>query len=140
MELLKRKFYAVFLVIMLATISSCAMFGNDTGTSYENGYYSTTMKHSYNEVYDATIEAIKTGETYDSSGSTYDIKLNKKTDEAAVIEAFSNRDRSDYLEVVIKPESDKLTRLSIKYGSQGNSIRSSALEDIIDGNIKYGNL
>ncbi|WP_231138740.1 DUF3568 domain-containing protein [Francisella orientalis] len=42
------------------------------------------------------------------------------------------------MRVEIVKLSDKLTKVAIKYGKDGNSIRSSAEVQIIEGNIKYG--
>ncbi|MDE5005088.1 DUF3568 family protein, partial [Francisella tularensis subsp. holarctica] len=51
----------------------------------------------------------------------------------------SDRDSTDSLQVALKNLPNNATRISIKYGRQGNSIRSSALIGIIEGNIRYAN-
>lgn len=140
MRFIKQSLSIVFLLVTLALVTSCAQLGDSGATRYQNGYYKATMQYGYEDVYSATIEAIESGETYDTNGNPYQIKLNKKTDESVIIEASSSGDHSDYLEVIIKPKSDEVTSLSIKYGADGDSIRSSALENIIEGNVKYGNL
>lgn len=138
MAIIRRKFYLIFLVVVLALVSGCAEMGNSGDTRYENGYYSEKLPYTYKDVYKATLDAIHTGQTYDKNGNTYDIKINKEQDNGAIIEAFSSSDSSDYLEVIIKEISEDNTLIKIKYGVNGDSIRSSALVNLIDGNIKYG--
>lgn len=47
---------------------------------------------------------------------------------------------TDSLQVAMKKLPDNTTKISIKYGNQGNSIRSSALVNIIEENICYANI
>jgi hypothetical protein len=118
-------------------ISSCVNIANKDGTSYENGYYVEKINYDFEKVYKATIDAIKSGQTYDSSGNPYQLKVNKKIKDSAMIEAASDSDPSDFLEILIKKVSKDSSVISIKYGKEGDSIRSSALIGIIKGNIVY---
>jgi hypothetical protein len=120
----------------MAVISSCATSNKD-GTRYVDGYYIANLNYSLDKVYKATVEAIQTGETYDVSGSPYYLKVNKKGQGKAVLEAYSDSSSSDFVTVEITEISKDESRISIKYGREGNSIRSSALIEIIDGNIRY---
>lgn len=70
----------------------------------------------------------------------YDISVNKNNGTYAKIDSANDSDLTDSLQVAMKKLPDNTTRISIKYGSQGNSIRSSALVGIIEGNIRYANI
>ncbi|ALB01391.1 hypothetical protein ACH24_01030 [Francisella persica ATCC VR-331] len=135
MKGIKTKIYIIFLVVTLAVISGCA---NDKGTQYENGYYITTLNYNFDTVYNAALQAIQNGQTFDYKGNPYNILVNKNNDTDAEIDSASDSDPTDSLKVAMKKLSDNTTRILIKYSSQGNSIRSSALVSIIEGNIRYG--
>ncbi|ABK90252.1 DUF3568 family protein [Francisella tularensis subsp. novicida] len=136
MKGLKAKIYIIFLAAVLAVISGCA---TDKGTQYEDGYYITTLNYNFNTVYNATLQAIQNGQTFDYKGNPYDISVNKNNGTDAEIVSASDSDSTDSLQVAMKKLPNNATRISIKYGSQGNSIRSSALIGIIEGNIRYAN-
>lgn len=136
MKMFKLKINAAILVILLVLMSGCTMFSNsnDNGVKYEGGFFIVTLNDKFEKVYDATIEAIKTGQTYDANNSTYDLRINKKTDNKAVIGAIGSN-ASDFVEVVMAKTSDDTTKISVKYGKEGDTIRSSALVGIIKYNI-----
>ncbi|MBK2356923.1 DUF3568 family protein [Francisella hispaniensis] len=136
MKGLKAKIYIIFLAVALAIISGCA---SDKGTQYEDGYYITTINYNFDTVYNATLQAIQNGQTFDYKGNPYDISVNKNNGTDAEIDSASDSDPTDSLQVAMKKLPNNTTRISIKYGSEGNSIRSSALVGIIEGNIRYAN-
>ncbi|APC91149.1 MULTISPECIES: DUF3568 family protein [Francisella] len=136
MKRLKAKIYVIFLALALVVISGCAC---DKGTQYEYGYYITTLNYNFKTVYKATLQAIQNGQTFDYKGNPYDISVNKNDGTDAEIDSASDSDPTDSLQVAMKKLPNNATRISIKYGSQGNSIRSSALIGIIEGNIRYAN-
>lgn len=137
MKGLKARIYIIFLVVALAVISGCA---SDKGTQYKDGYYITTINYNFDTVYNTILQAIQNGQTFDYKGNPYDISVNKNNGTDAEIDAASDSDPTDSLQVAMKKLPDNTTRISIKYGSQGNSIRSSALVGIIEGNIRYANI
>lgn len=136
MNRLKVNPYMLLLVIVVTLMSSCTMFGNSNATEYKGGFLMVTLHEKFEEVYSATIEAINKGQTYDENNSAYDLRINEKTDSKAVVGAISENNPSDFVEVVMAETSDDTTRISIKYGKQGDTIRSSALIDIIKANIR----
>ncbi|WP_425536937.1 DUF3568 family protein [Francisella-like endosymbiont] len=127
----------MFLGVALIVISGCA---SDKGNQYKDGYYITTLNYNFDTVYNATLQAIQNGQTFDYKGNPYDISVNKNNGTYAEIDSASDSDLADSLQVAMKKLPDNTTRISIKYGSQGNSIRSSALVGIIEGNIRYANI
>ncbi|OEZ33091.1 hypothetical protein AS144_05920 [Francisella endosymbiont of Amblyomma maculatum] len=128
----------IFLVVALAVISGCA---SDKGTQYKDGYYITTLSYNFDTVYNAALQAIQNGQTFDYKGNPYNISVNKNNGTDSEIDSASDSDPTDSLQVAMKKLPDNTTRISIKYGSQGNSIRSSALVGIIiEGNIRYANI
>ena len=133
MRLIRSKFSVIALTIILAILSGCSTFG---GSNFNDGYYTTALNQSFGNVYKASLEALENGQTYDLKGSPYDIRINKKLTNTAVIAAESDSDPADFVEIAIQKKSQNKTELSIKYGSQGNAIRSSALVSIIQENIK----
>lgn len=80
----------------------------------------------------------KTGETYTINGVPYDLKINSNANGKAILESVNDNDLKDTIRIEIVKLSDKLTKVAIKYGKDGNSIRSSVEVQIIEGNIKYG--
>ncbi|WP_307838275.1 DUF3568 family protein [Francisella noatunensis] len=81
---------------------------------------------------------MKTGETYTINGVPYDLKINSNANGKAILESVNDNDLKDTIRIEIVKLSDKLTKVAIKYGKDGNSIRSSVEVQIIEGNIKYG--
>lgn len=133
MRLIRSKFNVIALTIILVILSGCSTFG---GSNFNDGYYTTALNQSFGNVYKASLEALENGQTYDLKGSPYDIRINKKLTNTAVIAAESDSDPTDFVEIAIQKKSKDNTELSIKYGSEGNAIRSSALVSIIQENIK----
>ncbi|MED7788478.1 DUF3568 family protein [Francisella sp. 19X1-34] len=134
MRLLKSKFSLIILVATIVILSGCSTF---SGSSFNNGYYTTTLNQSFDNVYEASLNIIKNGQTFDLNGSPYDIKINKKMSNEAVIAAESDSDPADFIEIAIEKETKDKTQISIKYGSEGNAIRSSALIPMIQSNIHH---
>ena len=92
----------------------------------------TTINYNFDTVYNATLQAIQNGQIFDYKSNLYDISVNKNNGTYAEIDSASDSDLTDSLQVAMKKLPDNTTRISIKYGSQGNSIRSSALVGIIE--------
>ncbi|MDE5006989.1 DUF3568 domain-containing protein, partial [Francisella tularensis subsp. holarctica] len=90
-----------------------------------------------NTVYNATLQAIKNGLTFDYKSNPYDISVNKNNGTDAEIVSASDSDSTYSLQVAMKKLPNNATRISIKSGSPGHSIRSSALIGIREGNIRY---
>ncbi|QIW10611.1 DUF3568 family protein [Francisella sp. LA112445] len=134
MSTLRSKFNLIVLAIVLAILSGCSTFG---GSNFNNGYYTTVLNQSFGSVYKASLEALENGQTYDLNGSPYDIKINKKMENEAVIAAESDNTPSDFVEIAIEKKAKDKTQISIKYGSEGNAIRSSALVSLIQNNINH---
>ncbi|WP_150466991.1 DUF3568 family protein [Francisella sp. SYW-9] len=134
MRFLKSKLSLIILVATITILSGCSTFDS---SSFNNGYYTTTLNQNFDNVYKASLATIKNGQTYDLNGSPYDIKINKKMSNEAVIAAESDSTPTDFVEIVIEKKSKDKTQVSIKYGSEGNAIRSSALIPIIQGNIDH---
>ncbi|MED7818525.1 MULTISPECIES: DUF3568 family protein [unclassified Francisella] len=133
MNSLKSRSIILVLAIAIGLIYGCATY---KGSDYnDNGYYLTTIDQSFDNVYNGALKVVKTGQTADTNNQSYDIKINKKTSDEAVIIGQNDTNPSDYIEIIIRKESADKTRLSIKYGKDGDSIRSSALIPIIQKNI-----
>ncbi|WP_252988868.1 DUF3568 family protein [Francisella noatunensis] len=64
--------------------------------------------------------------------------MNSNANGKAILESVNDNDLKDTIRIEIVKLSDKLTKVAIKYGKDGNSIRSSVEVQIIEGNIKYG--
>ncbi|MEY8673161.1 DUF3568 family protein [Francisella philomiragia] len=138
MKTIKLKIYAILSVVILALIAGCSSIENNNGIKYVEGYYIVNMPYGFDKVYSAALESIKAGETYTTTGGPYDLKINDNTGVKAILEGVNDNDPRDTIRVEIVKLSDKLTKVAIKYGKDGNSIRSSAEVQIIEGNIKYG--
>ncbi|AJI55770.1 hypothetical protein LA56_873 [Francisella philomiragia] len=138
MKTIKLKIYAILSVVTLALIAGCSSIENSNGIKYVEGYYIIEMPYSFDKVYSAALESIKTGETYTINGVPYDLKINSNANGKAILEGVNDNDLKDTIRIEIVKLSDKLTKVAIKYGKDGNSIRSSAEVQIIEGNIKYG--
>ncbi|MEY8713721.1 DUF3568 family protein [Francisella philomiragia] len=138
MKTVKLKIYAILSVVILALIAGCSSIENSNGIKYVEGYYIIEMPYSFDKVYSAALESIKTGETYTINGVPYDLKINSNANGKAILEGVNDNDLKDTIRIEIVKLSDKLTKVAIKYGKDGNSIRSSAEVQIIEGNIKYG--
>ncbi|BCD90847.1 lipoprotein [Francisella halioticida] len=135
MRFLKVKFSVLILLIMtLATLLGCSTLD---ASNFNDGYYTTIVNESFDNVYKASLEALKNGQTFDLKGSPYDIKINEKKINKAVIAAESDSDPADFVEIAIQKKSEDKTELSIKYGKNGNTIRSSAFIPFIQENIKH---
>ncbi|WP_234384289.1 DUF3568 family protein [Francisella noatunensis] len=102
-------------------------FTNWFMAQYENGYYIAELNYSFDKVYQVTINSIKAGITYDGNGHAYDLVENSQTNDKATITAINNKNHSDQLEIIIHIISKNITKIMIKYDSNGDSIRSSAL-------------
>ncbi len=138
MKTIKLKIYAILSVVILALIAGCSSIENSNDIKYVEGYYIIEMPYSFDKVYNAALESIKTGETYTINGVPYDLKINSNANGKAILEGVNDNDLKDTIRIEIVKLSDKLTKVAIKYGKDGNSIRSSAEVQIIEGNIKYG--
>ncbi|MED7818524.1 MULTISPECIES: DUF3568 family protein [unclassified Francisella] len=135
MKYLKSKINLLVVVMVLTLlVSGCSTFGK---THYEDGYFTTTIDQSFDNVYNGSVEAIKNGQTYDLNGDPYDIKINKKMSNEAVIAAESDNNPADFIEIAIEKKTKDQTQISIKYGKNGDPIRSSALIPIIKQNINH---
>ncbi|MDE4947202.1 DUF3568 family protein, partial [Francisella tularensis subsp. holarctica] len=77
------------------------------------------------------LQAIQNGQTFYYKINPYDISVNKNNGTDAEIVSSSDSDSTDSLQVAMKKLPNNATMISIKYGSQGNSIRSSSLKGII---------
>jgi len=104
--------------------TSCVSVDN---TEYENGYYITELNYNFDKVYQMTINSIKTGITYNENGHPYYLVENSQTNDKATIVAIDNNVPSDRLKIIIYRISKNVTKIMIKYDSNEDSIRSSAL-------------
>jgi hypothetical protein len=136
MKNLNSKISVLILSIIFTMLSSCAMFSSSSNaTEYKDGYYIATLHHSYDKVYNATIESIKVGQICDLNGKLYNISSTDKMNTMAVIVAKSQNSSSDYLDIIIKKVSKDTTKIYIKDGASGASIRSSSLVTAIQQDI-----
>lgn len=134
MLILRKNLALLFLVILFAVLASCSAYED---SHYKDGFYRTTLKYSFEDVYKAAVETIESGQTFDEKGNPYDLRINKKTDTDAVLEAYNDSNSADYIIIKIKKVSQDETMLSIKYGQQENSMIASSVASIIEGNVKY---
>ena len=139
MKTLKTKTYILILVALAALISSCATSSDDNGISYKNGYYITSINYSFDDVYSASRTAIESGQTFDIDGNPYKLVTNKRVGDEAVLKAVGKSDPSDYVDVAMIKISDTSTKLYIRYGDKGDSIRSSGFISIIIGDMPKPN-
>ncbi|AEI35867.1 MULTISPECIES: DUF3568 family protein [Francisella] len=138
MKIIKLRNYALLSILVFAFVTGCSTVENNNGIKYVEGYYIVNMPYSFDKVYSSAYQSIKAGETYTStSGAPYNLVVNKKTNETATLEGINPNDPRDTIKINIKKISDTSTSLAIKYGKDGNSMRSSAEVQIIEGNIKY---
>ncbi|APC97691.1 DUF3568 family protein [Francisella frigiditurris] len=120
-------------------LSGCATTDQANAT-YEQGNYTVNMDSSMKQVYDATLRAVETGQTYDDTGNPYIISINKINDKSALIKAQSGADPSDYLYVAFGKKTNDSSIIRIRYGQDGDEIRSSALIPIIKKNLNNFNV
>ncbi|MEY8717194.1 DUF3568 family protein [Francisella philomiragia] len=120
-----KSFLRIILIILITVMTtSCVSIDN---TKYENGYYITELNYNFDKVYQMTINSIKTSITYDENGHPYYLVENSQNNDKATIVAIDNNDPSDRLKIIIYRISKNVTKIMIKYDSNGDSIRSSAL-------------
>ncbi|MED7788477.1 DUF3568 family protein [Francisella sp. 19X1-34] len=118
------------LVVIVTLISACAT----NNIKYNNEGYSTANVHkSLNKVYSETLRLIESGQAPSLAGETYAINTNQKSDQKALILAVNNNDSNDFIEVVMNKISQNTTSLAVKYGKQGNSLKSATLISMIQG-------
>ncbi|MGQ4006441.1 DUF3568 family protein [Francisellaceae bacterium CB300] len=135
MRAIKIKVY-LSLVLISTLISSCTIYSQQKDSYLmRDGYYVENIDSNFNSVYKASQLAIESGEAYDSSGEVYTLKENKVTDSQAIIKRVSKSDLKDYLYIVIIKKDDNTSQVKIKYGSKGDSIKSSALMDMIEKSL-----
>ncbi|MBK2109455.1 DUF3568 family protein [Francisella tularensis] len=130
-KLLLRMLITILVTIIVA---GCASI-NDSNTRYENGYYIAELNYDFNDVYQATINSISSGITYDDNGHVYNLLENNQTNNKAIITAVNNKDPNDRLEIIIFKISKNNTKIMIKYADHGDSIRSSALLNTINESL-----
>lgn len=123
--------------VMLLLVSGCTMFSDSkyNNAKYKDGYFIVVLNEKFDDVYDATLQAIERGQTRDANDNAYNIKVNKKVKNKAVIGAISSLEPSDFVEVIMIKTSENKTRVTVKYGRQGDKDMSSALINIIKANI-----
>ncbi|MBK2356418.1 DUF3568 family protein [Francisella hispaniensis] len=124
------------LLTILATIivAGCTSM-NNSNTRYQNGYYIAELNHDFNDVYQATINSISSGITYDENGHAYNLLENSEINNKATITAVNNEDTNDRLEIIIAKISKNNTKIMIKCADHDDSIRSSALLDTINQHL-----
>lgn len=97
--------------------------------NYKNGYYIVNFDYDFDQVYKASSEVIKDGETLDTDGEAYILTYNKsakKRDlDRAVLKGNNDSNAKDTILVIVSEISENITKVSIKYGEYGNSIRAS---------------
>ncbi|QEO57895.1 MULTISPECIES: DUF3568 family protein [Francisella] len=120
-----KSFLRITLIILITVMNTSCVSIDDT--EYENGYYITELNYNFDKVYQMTINSIKTGITYNENGHPYHLVENSQTNDKATIVAIDNNDPSDRLKIIIYRISKNVTKIMIKYDSNGDSIRSSAL-------------
>ena len=134
MKTLRLKTYTILLMVLMSVIAGCSTTNNSEST-YVNGWYITKLPYNIDQIYNSTLNAIESGITYADDDSNYDLRVNNKTSDKAIIEAVSNSQRGDTLVIELVKLSDNLTKVGIKYGKHGNSMRSSAVIVIITRDI-----
>ncbi|MED7788479.1 DUF3568 family protein [Francisella sp. 19X1-34] len=128
MRSLRLRLSVFVLVIIFALIYGCSTFEEP---QYTNGYYIVTINQSFNEVHNKSLKLIKSGEVQDSSGHFYTVKLNKVDGNRAIVVGESNFDPSDFIEVALYNKSKDETKISVRYGEDGDSIKSSAFISLV---------
>ena len=130
MKTLRVKMYTISLMILMALIAGCSTMGIDKST-YTNGWYVVQIPYNIDKVYSSAVSSITSGETYANGGANYDLRVNKKTSDNAILEAANDSEQGDVLVIELVKVSDTITKIGIKYGKDGNSMRSSAEVGII---------
>jgi hypothetical protein len=125
MKTLKLKIYSLSLMALIALFVGCTTYDNGDST-YVNGWYVVELPYSLDVIHKSAVNSIESGDTYTNNGSNYDIRVNKKTSDKAILEAANDSERGDTLIIELVKISDNLTKVAIKYGKDGNSMRSSA--------------
>lgn len=133
------KIITITILSFFLFIGGCAT-SDQADATYEQGNYTVDMNNSMKQVYDATLRAVETGQTYDDTGNPYIISINKINDKSALIKAQSGGDPSDYLYVAFGKKTNDSSIIRIRYGQNGDEIRSSALIPIIKKNLNNFNV
>ncbi|MED7818523.1 MULTISPECIES: DUF3568 family protein [unclassified Francisella] len=133
MKILKTNFKFFSLAIFLTLISACTTFdGNDI--KYKNGYSIANVNKSLDNVYNEVLRLIESGQAPSLSGSAYTMNTNQKNENKAFVLAVNDNNPNDFIEAVMQKTSANTTRLSVKYGKQGDSIKSATLISLIQEN------
>ncbi len=128
METLKLNLKFLILAIALALVSACAT----NNIKYnDNGYSVANIHKSLNDVYNESQELIESGQAPSLVGESYAMNTNQKSDTKALILAVNDNDPNAFIEVVMKKTSQDMTRLSVKYGKQGNPHKSAIFINLI---------
>lgn len=127
----------LFFLMITLLIVSCATSNENEGQLLNSGIYVKNIDAEFNSVYKASRLAIESGEAYDLSGKVYSLRESKVTDSKAIIQRVSKSDAKDYVYIVILKKDENTSQVKIKYGNKGDSIKSSALMDMIEKSLKY---
>ena len=134
MKTLRLRMYTIPLMVLMALIAGCSTTDSDD-SSFTNGWYVTQLPNSIDKVYSAAVGSIESGETYANNDAIYDLRVNKKTSDQAILEAANDNERGDTLVIELVKVSDNVTKIAIKYDKDGNAMRSSAEIGIIKKGI-----
>ena len=123
----KKVFNLLFIFVFTLLFVSCVTTDD---VEYKNGYYIVNIDYGFNQVRKASAEVIESGEvTVDTDGEGYLLKSNKldkkKNANRAVLKGINESDSKDTILLIITEVSENITKISIKYGDHGNSIRAS---------------
>ncbi|QIW10609.1 DUF3568 family protein [Francisella sp. LA112445] len=128
MKNIKLNFRLLILVVLMAMVSACAT----NNIRYNNQGYSTVDVHkSLNDVYSEALRLIESDQAPSLAGESYAINTNQKNEQKALILAVNDNDPNDFIEVVMKRVSQSTTNLAVKYGKQGNSLKSATFISMI---------
>lgn len=128
MKNIKLNLRLLTLVIIVTLVSACAT----NNIKYNNKGYSVVNVHkSLSDVYNESLKLIETGQAPSLAGETYTININQKSDTKALILAVNDNAPNDFIEVVMQKTSQDTTRLAVKYGKQGNSLKSATFISLI---------
>ena len=93
--------------------------------------FQISWSKSLSDVYNESLKLIETGQAPSLAGETYTINTNQKSDTKALILAVNDNAPNDFIEVVMQKTSQDTTRLAVKYGKQGNSLKSATFISLI---------
>lgn len=120
-----------FLIILSITLNSCivAAVGVGGGTvAYVKGLYSMNIEGNYKDVYKAALKAVNDNNDYVLISKDLDTDNNK-----GKIYGATKIDSTDFY-VKIQKVTDKISKVTIKFGNFGDQAMSSTLMDQIQSN------